>query len=304
MSKNFNNPGAHIQSWYIACKASDVEIGRAITVILLGRKIVIYRTLSSLVHALDARCPHLGADLGKGKVVGEKIQCAFHHWEFGCDGNCLNAPDLNDIPKRHVRSYPTQEKWGYTWIWNGPKILFELPEISKEFHVIRMPTQTLRCHPHVMIANGLDIVHFSALHDMVLKKSELHEKPPFSIEVTLVGNPVSKAMRFLTGALHKDIDASFETIGGNIALATVRSPVRFSVMFTGNISKAGHCDTHTIVFLPKRIFPDFFRALVSMYVLLHDDRRILDDIDFSPSFVESDKPLMKFVKTINGMKTW
>ena len=235
MSKNFNNPKAHIQSWYVACKSSEAKIGRARTILLLGRKIVVYRTTSGSVYALDARCPHLGTDLGKGRVVEEKIQCAFHHWEFGCDGNCLNAPGLSEIPKRHVRAYPTQEKWGYVWIWNGPEILFGLPEISKEFYVVRMPTQTLRCHPHIMIANGLDVVHFSALHGMVLKKSELREKPPFSVEVTLTGYPISKAMKFLTGASSKDIDANFETIGGNIAVATVRSPVKFAMIFTGNI---------------------------------------------------------------------
>jgi hypothetical protein len=76
------------------------------------------------------------------------------------------------------------------------------------------------------------------------------------------------------------------------------------MMFTGNVSAAGHCDTHTIAFLPKKIFPDFLRALVSMYVLLHDDRRILDDIEFSSSFVETDKPLMKFAEVVNQMKTW
>ena len=304
MNKNFNNARTHTQSWYVACKSSAIKIGRARTVPLLGRKLVIYRTASSSVHALDARCPHLGADLGKGKVVENRIQCAFHHWEFECDGKCSKAPGLNEVPRRHTKSYPIQEKWGYIWIWNGTEILFELPEISKEFRVFRMPTQTLRCHPHVMIANGLDVRHFSALHGMLLKKSGLNEKPPFSIEVTLVGQPLSKTMRFLTGTFNKDVDASFETLGGNIACARVRSPVRFAMIFTGNISKDGHCDTHTIAFLPKKIFPDFFRALTSMYILLHDDRRILDDIEFSPSFVETDKPLMKFVEVVNQMKTW
>ncbi len=304
MSKNFNNPKAHIQSWYIACKSPEIKTGCARSFHLLGRKIVVYRTESGSIYALDARCPHLGADLGKGKVVGEAIQCAFHHWQFERDGSCRHAPGLCEIPKREVRCYPTQEKWGYVWIWNGPEILFHLPEIQENFHVVRMPTQTLRCHPHIMIANGLDVGHFSALHGMELERSELRNKPPFSVEVTLVGRPISKIMKFLTGAVHKNIEASFETIGGNIALATVRSPVRFAMMFTGNVSTVGHCDTHTIAFLPKRIFPDFPRALISMYVLLHDDRRILDDIEFSPGFAETDKPLVKFVEVVNQMKTW
>ena len=262
-----------------------------------------YRTESGVINALDARCPHLGADLGKGKVISDKIQCAFHHWEFGPDGNCCHAPGLSELPKRNVRSYPTQERWGYVWIWNGPKVLFQLPEISDEFRVIRMPTQTIRCHPHIMIMNGLDVNHFLFLHDMLLERSELHDKFPI-VEVTLMGRPSSKAMRFIIGMHHDKIDASFQTIGAHIALATVRSPVRFAMMFTGNVSEAGYCDTHTIAFLPKRIFPDFMRSLVSMYVLLHDDRRILNDIQLVPHFIESDEPLVKFVQTVNQMQTW
>lgn len=155
-----------------------------------------------------------------------------------------------------------------------------------------------------MIANGLDVVHFSALHGMKLERAGLKDKPPFSVEVTLVGRPVSRMMKFLTGAFKISIDATFETIGGNIALATVNAPVRFAMMFTGNTSAVGHCDTHTIAFLPKRILPDFLCAIVSMYVLLHDDRRILDDIEFSPGFVETDKPLTMFEEIVNQMKTW
>lgn len=304
MNQNFNNPKVHIQSWYVACKTSEIKIGCSRTIPLLGRKIVVYRSASNSVHALDARCPHLGADLGKGKVIGQKIQCAFHHWEFGCDGHCQHAPGLDEVPKRHVRIYPVQEKWGYVWIWNGPKVLFELPDISKDLYIVRMPRQTLRCHPHIMIANGLDLGHFSALHGMILERSELKSKPPFSVEVTLEGQPVSRIMKFLTGTSKASIDASFETIGGNIALATVRAPVKFVMMFTGNLSSAGHCDTHSIAFLPRNIFPDFLRALVSMYVLLHDDRRILDNIEFWPRFVETDKPLRKFVETVNQLKVW
>jgi len=251
MSQNFNNRKVHTQSWYVACKSTEIKIDKTKTLSLLGRNIVLYRTRSG-VFALDARCSHLGADLGKGKVVGGKIRCAFHHWEFGGDGVCSHAPGFSEVPDRHTRMYPTQEKWGYVWIWNGPKVLFQLPEISGNLRVFRMPTQTLRCHPHVMIGNGLDVSHFSALHGMELESSRLNCKPPFSVEVAVIGRPVSRMMRFLTGAFRTDIDATFETIGGNIALATVNTPTRFAMVFTGNSKKMGNCDKDTIAILTKK----------------------------------------------------
>ena len=31
---------------------------------------------------LDGICPHLGADLAQGAVLGEDIECPFHKWLF------------------------------------------------------------------------------------------------------------------------------------------------------------------------------------------------------------------------------
>ena len=37
-------------------------------------------------------CPHMGANLSVGQVVGNDLQCAFHHWRFGPDGHCTVIP--------------------------------------------------------------------------------------------------------------------------------------------------------------------------------------------------------------------
>lgn len=304
MSQNFNNPQVHTQSWYVACASARVRPGRILTITLFGRSICIYRDSNNTAHALDARCPHLGADLGKGRIIGDRIQCAFHHWEFDCAGQCRLAPGLAEAPKRQTHSYPVEERWGYLWIWNGPEALFDLPAMPDNLRAVRMPSQTLRCHPHVMIGNGLDVSHFSALHGMKLVTSAYAETPPFGVEVTLEGCPVSARMRWLTGTTCRNLRATFATIGGNIATVRIQAPIEFAMLFTGNVTEAGHCTTHTIAFLPRRIFPDMARALMSVYVLLHDDRWILDDIDFRPGFVETDEPFRLFVDTINQMKTW
>lgn len=58
------------------------------------------------VCALDAYCPHLGADLRiGGEVLTEKdgsvcIRCPFHGWLFrGRDGLCVRVPYAKDESK-------------------------------------------------------------------------------------------------------------------------------------------------------------------------------------------------------------
>ena len=47
---------------------------------VLGQFLAIYRGEDGQVYALDAYCPHLGANLGLGKVCGNSLECPFHAW--------------------------------------------------------------------------------------------------------------------------------------------------------------------------------------------------------------------------------
>ena len=52
-----------------------------------------FRDANGDVHALDAFCPHLGANLAAGKVKGTCLECPFHAWRFnGENGKCTNIP--------------------------------------------------------------------------------------------------------------------------------------------------------------------------------------------------------------------
>ena len=67
---NFNNPAVVVQSWYVAGRSESLPRGKVRSFDLGNRRIAVYRDTAGVLHALDARCPHLGADLGHGRVVG------------------------------------------------------------------------------------------------------------------------------------------------------------------------------------------------------------------------------------------
>lgn len=46
-----------------------------------GKQVAIFRTQNAWIAVSDA-CPHMGASLADGKIVGEKIECSWHGWKF------------------------------------------------------------------------------------------------------------------------------------------------------------------------------------------------------------------------------
>ena len=79
--------------WHGIAFSSDVGVGEAHAVRMLGRDFVVFRTESGEAHVLDAYCPHLGAHLGEGGAVeGDGVRCPFHGWRWAPDGRCQAIP--------------------------------------------------------------------------------------------------------------------------------------------------------------------------------------------------------------------
>ncbi len=303
MNHIFCNPDVHLQSWYAICRSSEVRdkpLGRE----FCGKKICLFRDESGQVTAFRDQCAHLGARLSYGLVVSGKIQCPFHHWEFCSTGECTSAPGQKGVPARKVETYPVTEKWGIVWVWNGPKPLFQLPTISGRFRFLCMPSQVMRCHPHIMIVNGLDVGHLSSLHDVDIVQAKIDQTDEFSVHASWKGQFRSKFTRLLVDPSSKGIQANFTTIGGNLAIAKVYSPIKFSMLFAGKGTSKGFCETQTVVFMPTKIFPDRLRVMFFMYYLLHQDQRILDDIEFKPDFTDADVGYKLFSQVVNQMEVW
>jgi phenylpropionate dioxygenase-like ring-hydroxylating dioxygenase large terminal subunit len=205
------------------------------------------------------------------------------------------------------RTYPVAERWGLIWIFNGPAPLFDLPAPpeGEPCRVFRLPRQRIRCHPHLVIANGLDVSHYASLHDVVWTETpHFTAEGPHRLALELRGRPASRLHRLLAGCETRDVAARFTTIGASLAWVTVREPVRFHALFSGRPAPAGGCETQTLLFLPRRGAAGVARAAAILYLLLRDDRRILDGLRFTPNFTEADMPLSSFAQVVNSLETW
>lgn len=318
MTPAFANPAVHVQSWYVAALSSEVKRGRAFSLPWLGRRLALYRGRDGRVRALDARCAHLGADLGQGQVIGDHLRCAFHHWTYDGTGRCVSVPSRHEIPPfARTFSYPVEERHGAVFVFNGPQPSFPLPsfESGSDLRAIRLPSRRLRCHPHLAVANGLDVEHYRTVHRLDFVRPPIVEEPdPFRVRIRLElrlrpeGLP-ARCLRLLAGEV---FSATFTTWGGSMAtIEGLAGRVPLLVLFTHRPDGDGASASQTFLFRPRRTgiarlgsLPMLTVVQALMAYVLSGDRAVLERLQFRPGLVAADEPLAAFMRQVNAMPTF
>lgn len=78
--------------WEDVGPASGFKRNRGRRVVIGEVPVAIYRTKERWV-AIDDTCPHMGASLADGIVLGETIQCPWHEWRYHVEtGQCPLRP--------------------------------------------------------------------------------------------------------------------------------------------------------------------------------------------------------------------
>lgn len=169
---------------------SSKEVGKKpLGVRRLGKDLVFWRDGKGKVHALEDFCVHRRARLSAGKVVGDRIQCPFHGFEYDGEGRVRLIPALGksyDVPEKfRVKAYPVAEKAGMVWLWFGegepkgePRFFDDIDDgfAYAEFRELwRVP------FPRA-VENQLDVMHLPFVHNTTIGRGNR----------TLVHGPVVK----------------------------------------------------------------------------------------------------------------
>jgi phenylpropionate dioxygenase-like ring-hydroxylating dioxygenase large terminal subunit len=164
--------GGYDENWYPVVMSADLAEGEVTTVPFLGDLVTIFRAESGTVQALSPYCAHLGADLGLGEVVGETVQCPFHHWCYGGDGRCVHIPATPTAPipnGAQVFAYPTAEKWGIVWVYNGETPAYPVPsplgvDPDGSYYLTNGYREPSNGDPWLHTVNIVDLQHIVYLH--------------------------------------------------------------------------------------------------------------------------------------------
>lgn len=186
--------GLFTQSWFPICLARDVPAGAVRGVDFLDGRVVVWRDATGVAHVTSAFCPHMGASLEAGDVVDGALRCAFHHWRYGPDGRCI-ATAIGDAPPRHAALFvfPSVEKFGLVWAFNGDVPLYALPDFPHAPETLLMKTielpQLMPVDPWVQCANTPDMQHIKTLHRVTFDREpdDVIEWGPYDVQYDFRG---------------------------------------------------------------------------------------------------------------------
>jgi vanillate O-demethylase monooxygenase subunit len=134
-------------AWYVAGWEQELPADAPFPITILGERIVIWRTGSGAVHALEDRCVHRLAPLSLGRCEGERLRCMYHGLLFDPDGTVVEIPGQDTIPPRaRVRSYPVEVRHSWVWVWMGQ------PDAADPALI---PQEVGHDHPDYILGHGL-----------------------------------------------------------------------------------------------------------------------------------------------------
>ena len=159
--------GIHPDCWYPLARSSDLRPGRTRLANFAGEPIVLARTETGQVFALDDRCAHRQFPLHKGVVCGEMLRCAYHAWTYRQDGQIAAVPYLPKGAARPsgVRSYPCREAYGHVFVFPGERekaaqvSLPALPGYEAPNSRTMAFWRKVACHYSFMHENLMDMNH-------------------------------------------------------------------------------------------------------------------------------------------------
>ena len=159
------------QFWHPIALSSDVAMGKARKVRVLGEDLTLYRGESGRPYLVAGRCAHRCTVLHTGWVEEDQIRCMYHGWRYDGTGLCTEIPAETKPRPQPVRitAYPVQEYCGllFAYLGEAPAPEFDLPK-KPELEAPGMHTMvTVKvwdCHWLQQVENSLDPVHLAFAH--------------------------------------------------------------------------------------------------------------------------------------------
>lgn len=154
--------------WYAVEEVSRVKPGTVVEVVFWKRSIALFRNEDGEFEAMENRCAHRQLKLSLGHVVGCRLVCEYHGWEYGGKDRPAGVPHDGErsFPRLALRTYPVKVRYGLVWLFPGDPEQAELRRIP-EIPELEGPdrwTRVLRryewsAHHSMVIDNVCDFTH-------------------------------------------------------------------------------------------------------------------------------------------------
>ena len=185
------------QWWWPVARSVDLR-DQPLAARLLDVPLVLWRDAQGLASVFDDRCPHRGAALTLGRVVGGTLQCPYHGWRFNTGGSCTHIPaqpGFTPPASSAARVHEVLEHEGLVWVALrapgakapriAPPVLSHLPRRRLVYGPFDVATSAPRG-----VENFLDTSHFAFVHEGWLGDAAHPDVPPYDVTHTTDGRPV------------------------------------------------------------------------------------------------------------------
>lgn len=333
----FNRWDVVSRGWWVVCRSAELRAGSLRTVTLRRQRLVVFRGEDGRLGALDAFCPHMGTELGAGRVAGNHVRCFFHHWEFDRSGACVAVPALRraagaagaPLPRAKLRSYAVAERYGFVWVWPeavAPSPPPAWPDLGEEAEVLVWHDTPFdrSCHHHVTMINGIDPQHLATVHGLSIEMAlSLDEAADGRVaDFTLSGAfPPSLAGRLgarLFGPRYtytmRYVDASVGLLRTAVGLRWLGRGAELPCLHTGYAYQPleeGRTRVYPFFVAPRGRGPlgallarlRLLLAWLGFRFLRDQDGRVYDHMRFDPAaLLPVDAPVARFVAWVNRLR--
>ena len=178
--------------WYAVCPSGYVQTS-PVSIRRFGKKIAIWRDGSGKLHALEDHCPHRGAPLSQGVILGDRLACPYHGVEVRCDGTVTKVPGSPGCKmegSRPTLAFHVREAHGAIFLYNSAENTDSPPELLLPEELTSPEYSNFLCYVEwkgdyrYVLENVMDPMHGTFLHKQSHTMSEGDSKATFRIVET------------------------------------------------------------------------------------------------------------------------
>lgn len=174
------------ECWYYAAPSHELKRGATIHRTILNEPVLLGRGADGKVFALRDTCPHRGTLLSRGAFDGHEVQCPYHGWRFGTDGQCTAIPSQLADQKPQAKDirahcYRLAEGDGNVWIYVGARKdrlppVPRVPAVGARFQLHE--SSIFDCNIDVAVSGLMDPAHGAFVHRSAIWRGadSIHEK--------------------------------------------------------------------------------------------------------------------------------
>ncbi|OVZ56312.1 3-phenylpropionate dioxygenase [Pigmentiphaga sp. NML080357] len=179
-------------TWYAICPSHFIA-DKPVSLRRLGMKLVFWRDEAGKLYALEDHCPHRGAPLSRGILLGDRIACGYHGVQVRNDGVVTSVPGSPGCSlegKRAARAFHVVERNGAVFLYNSATNVDEAPDFTLPEELTSDEFASFLCYTEwrgdyrYVIDNVMDPMHGTYLHKQSHSMAEGSSVAEFGVRDT------------------------------------------------------------------------------------------------------------------------